>query len=304
MATEKYKGKFEFEITKQEKVFFPGEGYTKGDLIEYYEKIAEVMLPHLENRPITMLRFPNGIENKRFFQKDEPDYFPDWINTIKIEKQDGGSTCYVLCNNKPTLIYLANQACITPHIWLSKKDEPDYPDRMIFDLDPSEDNFAEVKSAALIFKKFLTEKLNLPVFLMNTGSRGLHLAIPLRPQKNFDEVRGFAQEITIYLEKQHPEKFTTATRKNKRENKLYLDVARNGMGQTTVAPYSIRPIPGAPIATPIDWQELSTLDTAQKYNIKNIFRRMGRKEDPWKNIENLATTLDAAKTAFEKIIKE
>ncbi|MDT0641263.1 non-homologous end-joining DNA ligase [Zunongwangia sp. F363] len=301
MAAEKNNGKFQFEISKREKIFFPQEGYTKGDLIDYYEKIAEVMLPHLEERPVTMLRFPNGIEDKRFFQKDEPDYFPDWIDTIEIEKQEGGTTCYVLCNNKPSLIYLANQACITPHIWLSKKDTPDYPDRMIFDLDPSEDNFQEVKSAAGIFRDFLMEKLNLPVFLMTTGSRGLHLVVPLKPEKDFDEVRDFAQEITHYLEKQHPEKFTTAARKNKRENKLYLDVARNGFGQTTVAPYAVRPLAGAPVATPIDWEELAALDSAHKYNIKNIFRRVGKKEDPWKNISAKAVKLDSAVKKFEEL---
>ncbi|WP_373055780.1 non-homologous end-joining DNA ligase [Zunongwangia sp. H14] len=300
MATRKDKEEFEFEITKREKIFFPKEGYTKGDLIDYYEKIAEVMLPHLQERPITMLRFPNGIEDKRFFQKDEPDYFPDWIHTTEIEKQDGGTTCYVLCNNKSTLIYLANQACITPHIWLSKKDQPDFPDRMVFDLDPSEDNFNEVKRAALIFKEFLEEKLNLPVFLMTTGSRGLHVVVPLKPEKNFDEIRAFAQEIAHYLEKKHPQEFTTAARKNKRGNKLYLDVARNGFGQTTVAPYAVRPIAGAPVATPIEWEELSSLDSSQKYTIKNIFRRMGRKEDPWKKITAKAVTLDSA----EKKLKE
>ncbi|MDT0691488.1 non-homologous end-joining DNA ligase [Salegentibacter sp. F188] len=272
MAEETYKGEHQFGISSRDKVYFPKSGVTKGEIIDYYEKISEVMLPHLQDRPITMLRFPNGIEDQKFFQKDAPDYFPEWIETLEIEKQEGGTTNYVICNNTATLVYLANQACITPHIWLSKKDKPEYPDRMIFDLDPSRDDFSEVKTAAKRISSLLEKQLKLPVFLMTTGSKGLHIVVPLKPEENFDEVRDFAQEIAGYLEGQFPEDYTTAIRKNKRENKIFLDVARNGFGQTTVAPYAVRPIEGAPIATPIDWDELNSLDSAQKYNLKNIFR--------------------------------
>ncbi|MDT0687540.1 non-homologous end-joining DNA ligase [Autumnicola psychrophila] len=303
MAEETYKGEHEFSISSRDKIYFPEGGYTKGELLDYYEKISEVMLPHLEDRPITMLRFPNGIEDKKFFQKDAPDYFPDWIETIEIEKQEGGTTNYVICNNTATLVYLANQACITPHIWLSKKDKPEYPDRMIFDLDPSRDDFSEVKTAAKRLRKLLEKQLKLPVFLMTTGSRGLHLVVPLKSKENFEDVRNFAQEIAEYLENEFPEDYTTATRKDKRENKLYLEVARNGFGQTTVAPYAVRSISGAPIATPIDWDELNTLDSAQKYNLNNIFRRLARKEDPWSKIAKKATTLKSAKKTFSELLE-
>ncbi|MDT0650964.1 non-homologous end-joining DNA ligase [Autumnicola edwardsiae] len=304
MAEEIYKGAHEFELSNRDKIYYPKSEYTKGEIIDYYEKNSEVMLPHLKDRPVTMLRFPNGIEDKKFFQKDAPDYFPEWIETVEIPKQEGGTTNYVICNNASTLVYLANQACITPHIWLSKKDKPDYPDRMIFDLDPSRDDFSEVKTAAKRIRELLEEQLKLPVFLMTTGSRGLHMVVPLKPEENFDEVRDFAWEIAKYLEDKFPKDYTTATRKNKRENKLFLDVARNGLGQTTVAPYAVRPLQGAPIATPIDWDELNSLDSAQKYNLKNIFKRLARKEDPWSKIAKKATTLKSAKETFSTMLKE
>ena len=159
MDKEKHFGNKSFEVSNLDKVFFPEEGYTKGDLIEYYEKISDTIIPYMKDRPVTMIRFPNGIEDKRFYQKDAPDYFPEWIETKAIKKQEGGKTNYVICNDKATLVYLANQACITPHIWLSRKDKIDYPDRMIFDLDPSKDDFSEVKTAAKKIRKLLEDEL-------------------------------------------------------------------------------------------------------------------------------------------------
>ncbi|MFD1094888.1 non-homologous end-joining DNA ligase [Salegentibacter chungangensis] len=292
----------EIEISNRDKVFFPKESYTKGDLIDYYEQIAETMLPHLKDRPVTMLRFPNGIDDKQFYQKDAPDYFPNWIPRKKIKKQDGGSTAYVICNSKACLVYLANQACITPHIWLSKQDKPDFPDRMIFDLDPADEDFSRVKTAARNLRKLLKEELGLPVYLMTTGSRGLHLVVPLKPEKNFDEVREFAQQLAKYLEEQHPGELTTAIRKEKRGKKLFLDVARNAFGQTTVVPYGVRPKNGAPVATPLDWEELDKPDLhSQSYTIKNIFRRLGSKTDPWKDIEKNAVSIDPAIKKFKSL---
>lgn len=304
MGKEKKFGKHTFELSNLDKVFFPEEGFTKGDLIGYYEKVSDTILPYLKDRPVTMIRFPNGIKDKQFYQKDAPDYFPDWIETKAIDKQDG-KTNYVVCNNKATLVYLANQACITPHIWLSRKDKPDYPDRLIFDLDPSREDFSEVKSAARKIRKLLTDELGLPVYVMTSGSRGLHLVVPLKRTRNFDEVRSFAQKAARYLEKLYPEEMTTAARKDKRGNKLFLDVARNAFGQTAVTPYAVRPIEGAPVATPLEWEELGRSSlSAQTYNIKNIFRRLAVKEDPWKNMESSATDLSSASGKLDKIFKE
>lgn len=305
MSEKRTYGKTEVELSNLDKVFFPEHGYTKGDLVDYYEKIADIMLPHIEGRPLTMIRFPNGIEDKRFFQKDAPDYFPDWIAKKSFEKKEGGSTNYVICNDKASLVYLTNQACITPHIWLSKEDKPDHPDRMIFDLDPSKEGFDAVKEAAFSIRELLEDELGLPVFLMTTGSRGLHLVTPLKRNHDFDEVRDFAQQAAKYLEQKYPETMTTAARKEKREDRLFLDVARNASAQTSVAPYAVRPIEGAPVATPIDWDELKKPDlSAQSYTIKNIFRRLGSKEDPWKDIEQHKVKLSEAKKKLEKLIEK
>lgn len=303
MGIEKKFGEISFEISNTQKIFYPEAGYTKGDLIEYYEKIAEITVPLIQNRPITMVRFPNGIDGKRFFQKGTPDYFPKWIKTRKIKKQEGGDTKYVVCNNQATLVYLANQACITPHIWLSRIDKLDYPDKLIIDLDPEVDDFSKVKAAAVTVKELLNKRLGLPVFLMTTGSRGLHVVVPLKRTKDFDKVRDFAQKAAKFLEEENKEVYTTAARKNKREGKIYLDVGRNAFAQTGVAPYAVRSIEGAPVATPLFWEELEEDSLSPRsYNIKNVLQKLEEKGDPWKDFTRSSVTITSAEKKLNKII--
>lgn len=305
MGTEKKLDGHRFSVSSLNKVFFPKEEYTKGDVIEYYERISKIMLPHIKNKMLTMIRFPNGIDDKKFFQKDTPDYFPDWIERKCIKKKNGGQTHYVICNKKATLVYLANQACITPHIWLSKKDKPRKPNRLIFDLDPEKEDFASVKVAAQKTRELLEERLGLPVFIMTTGSRGLHIVVPLKRTRIFDEVREFAQHVADLLEKENPNLLTTAARKNKRENKIFVDVGRNAFAQTGVAPYAVRPINGAPVATPLDWDELDESQLSpQSYNIKNLFKRIDSKGDPWKDMDSKAVVLTSAKKELRKLQKQ
>lgn len=294
-------GKHSFEISNPDKIFFPEKKYTKGDLIEYYEQIAETMLAYLEDRMITMIRYPDGIDGKKFYQKEAPEYFPNWIERKLIENRDEGSTNYVICNKKATLVYLANQACITPHVWLSKKDKPEKPDRLIIDLDPEVDDFSMVKTAALKIRDLLGGSLGLPVFLMTSGSRGVHIVVPLKRTRNFDEIRRFAQIVADHLEKENPHLVTTAARKNKRGGKIYLDVGRNAFGQTAVAPYAVRPIEGAPVATPLDWEELEDSSlTPQSWNIKNIFKRLEKTGDPWKKMQKEAVVLTTAEKKLSR----
>ncbi len=298
-------GEYTFEVSNRDKVFFPNKKSTKGDLMDYYEKNFETIFPYLQDRPLTMIRFPDGIQGKQFYQKDAPEYFPEWIELKEIEKKDGGTTKYVICNDKATLIYLASQACITPHIWLSRKDKLEYPDRMIFDLDPSDDDFSKVKSVAKRLKDLLADKLGLPVFLMTTGSKGLHVVSPLQRNTTFDEIRDFTQSVAEYLEQNdNDEEMTTAIRKNKRGNKVFIDTTRNSFGQTAVAPYSVRPIEGAPVATPIDWDELSSLQSSQHYHIKNIFKRLAQKTDPWENMDQQAATINTARKKLAEIMEK
>ncbi len=302
MGTEKQLDGHTFSVSSLDKVFFPKEGYTKGDLIDYYERVAAYMLPHIEDKMITMIRFPNGIEDKRFFQKDTPEYFPDWIETKCIKKKNGGETHYVICNKQATLVYLANQACITPHTWLSKKDKPSKPNRLIFDLDPEKDDFASVKLAAQKTRELLEDRLGLPAFIMTSGSRGLHIVVPLKRTRVFDEVREFAQAAAELLERENPDLLTTAARKNKRDDKIFVDVGRNAFAQTAVAPYAVRPIDGAPVATPLDWKELKEKSLSpQSYNIKNLFKKLEKDGDPWKEIDSKAVVLTSAIKELEKI---
>ena len=183
----------EIEISRPEKVLFPDDGITKGDLIEYYARIAPRMLPQLRDRPLTLERYPNGINTKRFFQKEVSSYFPKWIRRFTVEKV-GGTVTHVICNDTATLVYLANQACVTPHIFLSRTDKLDVPDQLVFDLDPPGDDFDLVKATALDFKQLLDE-LELPAFLKTNGSRGLHVVVPLLRREPYEKVRAFGRDL-------------------------------------------------------------------------------------------------------------
>lgn len=283
----------EIALSKLDKVLFPEAGLTKGDLVDYYRRIADVALPHLRGRPLSLQRFPDGIGNHGFFQKDRPDYFPAWIDGKALPKEDGSVT-YVVADNAATLVYLANQACITPHVGLSRVDRIDAPDRLIFDLDPSGDDFALVQDAARKVRGMLDE-LDLVSFVQTTGSRGLHVVVPLDRSTDFDEVRSFARVLAQHLAGQHPDKLTVEQRKQARGSRVFLDYLRNAYGQTAVAPYGVRAIEGAPIATPLTWQEALAPDMSpRKYTISNIFRRLGQTGDPWAHIDREATSLAPA----------
>lgn len=291
METRRY-GSYVVEISSADKVFFPDSGITKGNVIDYYDRIAETMLPHLRGRIVTMHRFPNGIDGKAFYQKDVPDYFPDWITTVEVEKE-GGRLEQVVIENAATLVYLANQACITPHVWLSQVKKRHHPDRMIFDLDPSGRDFSPVRDGARELRSMLSE-LGLDAYVMTTGSRGLHVTVPLDASAGFDEVRDFARELAELLCGRNPKHFTTEQRKDKRRGRVFVDTLRNAYAQHGVAPYALRARKTAPVATPVDWEELGHV-TPQKYTLRNVFRRMSRKTDPWIDIAQHAASVSRAR---------
>lgn len=276
-------GKHEIELSNEDKLLFPGEGISKGAVIEYYRKIAEVMLPHLRDRPVSLQRFPDGIDEEGFFQKNMPDYFPDWFRSVTLSKQDG-AVAYPVVDDAASLVYLANQGTITLHTALAKTGSPHHPDRLVFDLDPSSDDFGPVQSAARRVRKALAE-LDLPAFVQTTGSRGLHVVVPLRGEQTFDEAREFALGFARELAREHDDELTVEQRKNKRGDRVFLDCMRNAYGQTAVAPYSLRARPNAPCATPLTWREALAGDMRpDRYELKNMFRRLARKEDPWQGI--------------------
>jgi bifunctional non-homologous end joining protein LigD len=295
-------GPYRVELSNTGKVLFPDAGITKGELIRYYREVAEVMLPHLEDRPLTLHRFPDGIAADGFYQQERPDYFPDWIKTRKTPRAgDGDAVEHVLCTNQATLVYLANQAVTTLHGWLSRAPRLTRPDRLVFDLDPADEDFDAVRQAARRVVE-LMQALALSPYVMTTGSRGLHVVAPLRGDADFDAVRGLAQAMAARLAERSPGELTVEQRKDQRRGRIYLDVMRNAYGQTAVVPYAVRAKPGAPVATPIDLAELgeSKLDP-RRWHLKNVLRRLGQKDDPWADIGRHAASARRAREALEAL---
>ncbi len=282
------------EIEREDKVLFPDAGFTKGDLIDYYEKVAHVLLPHVKGRPLTLRRFPDGIGEEGFFQKEVPDHFPPWISRLEVATRDGGTQRQVVLpgtssrDDRAALRYLANQATIELHVWLSRSESLRQPDRLVFDLDPPGRPFEPVAKAARQLRELL-DGLELPSFLMLTGSRGAHVVVPLRPSGTFDTSRALARTIAECLASARPDELTLSLRKEGRGNRLFVDTTRNAQGQTVIAPYSVRALRGAPVATPLEWSELSASGlTASRYNVQSIPRRLGQKRDPWLKIDDSA----------------
>jgi bifunctional non-homologous end joining protein LigD len=280
------------EVGNLDDVIFPDEGITQGDLIDIYRRLAGTILPHLEGRPLTMQRYPDGIDADGFYQREAPDYFPDWITRVTIEvAADDEQQPQVICDGEATLVYLVDQGLVTPHVWLSRADKLDHPDKLIFDLDPPDSEFGPVRSAAESLHDLL-EDLGLAPFVMTTGSRGAHVVVPLDRSADFDTVRSFAKDVARLLVKRQPDRLTVQMHKDKRGDRLFLDYLRNAYGQNSVAPYAIRAKPGAPMAVPLDWNEFSDSDLrSQSYRVENIFRRLGQKEDPWREIMLHASSL-------------
>ena len=295
-------GRYRVELSNTGKLLFPGSGISKGGLIDYYRDITTVMLPHLRDRPLTLQRFPDGIRKPGFYQQQRGDYFPDWIRTrSRPRADDGDAVQHVLCNNQATLVYLANQAAITLHGWPARTPRITCPDRLIFDLDPVNDDFAAVCRAARQVVE-LMQSLDMNPFVMTTGSRGLHVVAPLRADSSFDTVRELAQDMAAVLARRHTATLTVEQRKQQRHGRVYLDVMRNAYGQTAVMPYSVRALPGAPVATPLDIDELGNRSLGpQRWHLKNILRRLGRKDDPWAGIRRHATATSRAQQALRTL---
>ena len=290
------------EITHPDKLLFPDDGITKADLADYYERICEWMLPHIRFRPVSMQRFPDGIGGKGFFHKDVPDYFPKWIRRVEVPKSNGTVTHMVVCD-AAALVYLVGQNTITPHVWLSRADRLWQPDRMVIDLDPAPlSDFNAVRRAAHATGELLRE-LGLTPFAQVTGSKGIHVWTPLRRRAGHDEVRAFAGDIGRVLADRHPDELTTEFRKAKRGGRILVDTARNTYAQTAVPPYAVRPRPGAPVATPLDWDELSDSKLRPgRWTIRNVLRRLAAKGDPWADIGSYARGISRARRRLESLL--
>ncbi|ASK35726.1 non-homologous end-joining DNA ligase [Alloalcanivorax mobilis] len=285
-------------VSHADKALFPEPKITKQALAEYYRRVAPVMLPHIKGRPLTLHRFPDGIGEDGFFQQARGRYFPEWLPARTIEHGgDTGEVTHVLCEHSADLVYLAGQAAIALHAWPSRQPELDKPSQLIFDLDPPGQDFEPVRQAALQLGQWLRER-NITPFVKTTGSRGLHVVVPLEPELDFDRARDLARDMAAQLAHQHADTLTLEQRKDKRKGRLYLDIMRNAFGQTAVAPYSVRALPGAPVATPLEWSELDDARlTARRYTVANLFRRLGQRQDPWHRMEDQAVGAAALRKA-------
>ncbi len=286
------------EIPNPTKPLFP-DGLTKADLARYYDRVADVMLPHVRGRPLHMQRFPDGIDGEEIQQKAAPAYFPDFVARVEVARRRGGSVRHAVIENRETLVYLAGQACITPHVWPARMPRLDAPDQVVFDLDPPGRDFAAVREAARDVRELLTE-LGLVPYVKLTGSRGVHVVAPLEPSASFEVVRAFARDAAEVLAGRRPDRLTVEFRKANRHGRLYLDVARNGYAQTVVAPYAVRALPGAPVACPIEWRELGRGD-AGRFTLRSVPRRLAQRRDPWARFAEDARPLEPAAERLARI---
>jgi bifunctional non-homologous end joining protein LigD len=287
-------GRHSIKITHPDRLVFPKAKVTKLDLARHYAAVGHVMVPHVRDRPLAVQSFPQGVEGKGFFVKNAARHFPDWIKTATVPKREGGSLRQVLANNAETLVYLAGQNAITPHIWTARADRLEQPDRIVFDLDPATTRFAEVRAAARSLGDLLRD-LGFEPFTMTTGSRGLHVVVALRRGPTYAEVNAFARELGDTFAATDPKRLTTEFRIAKRNERLFVDVHRNAYAQHAVAPYAVRALPKAPVATPLHWDELSDRKLSpQRWTVKTIQDRLADGGDPWEGIVKTARRLPAA----------
>lgn len=287
------------EISNAEKALYPKSKFTKGDVLDYYCAISDIMLTHLQNRPLSFHRYPNGIEYQHFVQQEVPHFFPKWMSRKKVVKENGYIT-HTICNDKKSLIYLASQAVLEFHTWLSRDDAVRNPDKMVFDLDPTSRSIEKLRKATLEMKIIL-ENLGLQSYVMTSGSKGYHIAVPLDRKTDFRKVSELSKKIAKFAATQKKDIFTVQQRKGKRGNKIFIDYFKNNYAQTSIAPYSLRAIEGVPVATPLSWKEMNSKDIRpDKYNIKNIFRRIGQKGDPWKDIYKKGQSLKKIENHLKK----
>jgi len=289
-------------ITHPEKVLFPDDGITKGALAAYYEAIAGIMLPHIRGRPITMERYPSGIGRKGFIQKDVSKGFPAWLERVEVPKKDG-TVHHPLARDARSLLWLANQNCITPHVWTSRAPDLFHPDICVFDLDPSRDDPDALRGAALALRDLLDE-LGLQSWVKTSGSKGFHIVVPLDAQADFGAVHQFANTVGTVLVSRHPTRLTQEFSKSDRGGRILVDTGRNGYSATFAADYAVRAKPGAPISAPCTWEEVQDGKVhPQTFTIRTIADRIDAVGDLWADmrkrrysIVRKTTKLTAAKS--------
>lgn len=281
---------FTVTVTSPDKVLFGPSGITKGDLAHYYERIGPIMFPHVRDRPITLVRNPDGIGEKGFFQKNTPDHYPDWIPRVDLDKKDGVINHSVV-DHPAALVYFAQQNAITPHIGLARGDDLDHPDLFVVDLDPSVDDFGQVRRVAHGVRDAMAG-VGLVPFVQLTGSKGIHIVAPLDTSATWADAERFGHALSSLLMQRFPDDLTMEFSKAERGDRIYLDMARNAYHATIAAPYGVRPFETAPVTTPVDWAELDDPDlTSRRYTIATVFDRLDAHGDAWAGMGDAARAL-------------
>jgi bifunctional non-homologous end joining protein LigD len=277
-------------ITHPEKVLFPDDGITKGELASYYEAIAPVMLPHIRSRPVTMERYPAGIGKKGFMHKSVSKGFPEWLERVEVPKKDG-TVHHPIVTDERSLLWLANQNCITPHVWISRAPNVYQPDICVFDLDPMEDEPEVLRGAALGLREFLDE-LGLPSWVKTSGSKGFHIVVPLDGKAGFGDVWRFANAVAIMLVKRDPENLTLEFSKADRGRRILVDTGRNGYSATFAATYAVRAKSGAPVSAPCSWEEIERGEVGPRtFTLRTMNDRIAEVGDLWSDMNRRKRSL-------------
>jgi len=280
-------------ITHPEKVLFPADGITKGELANYYESMAPMMLPHIRGRPVTMERYPTGIGKKGFWQKDVSTGFPGWLERVEVPKK-GGTVHYPLVNDTRTLLWVTNQNTITPHVWVSRTPRLHYPDVCVFDLDPSKEDEPDVLRAAVLAVRDLLDELGLPSWVKTSGSKGFHVLLSLDGKARTGEVALFAHAVGTLLVKRDPDHLTQEFSKADRGGRILVDTGRNGYSATFAAAYAVRAKPGAPVSAPCTWEEIESGTVGpQTFTLRTMGDRIARVGDLWSDMPRRRRALRA-----------
>ena len=280
-------------ITHPDKVLFPDDGITKGDLAKYYETVAPVMLPHLGGRPITMERYPNGINAKGFWQKDVSKGFPAWLQRVEVPKKDG-VVHHPIVTDVRSLLWVTNQNTVTQHVWGSRAPNLNYPDVCVFDLDPSTEDLESVRAAAIGLRDLLA-KLGLPSWIKTSGSKGFHIVVPIDGKTPIGTVARFANSVGTMFVKLAPDRLTQEFSKVDRRGRIYVDTGRNGYSATFAAAYTVRAKPGAPVSAPCTWEEVERGEVNPRtFTLRNMAERLTKVGDLWADMRRRGRSLKPA----------
>jgi bifunctional non-homologous end joining protein LigD len=298
-------GKHVVSLSHLDKIYYPDDGVTKGDLLTYYYEVSQYILPYLKDRPLIMKRYPNGITGQSFHQHDV-DEVPEYVRTIKLDVVEGHTVNYVVCDNLPTLLYLSNIGAIERHPWHSRTKKLDRPDYFIFDLDPGEDTrFGAICKLAISAREVL-ERLGLACYAKTSGSRGIHIYVPIKPVYSYEQVADFAEQVAGLIARENPATATVERALNKRlRGQIYVDHMQNARGKSVVAPYSVRPKPEATVSAPLEWDEVKRKKiTPQNFTIGNILKRLERKGDLFKEVLQNRQSLAEALERIQELQQE